>query len=241
MSNFGALTDHFGIAALSANLELIESSESLIEQSRADALDENGDIAATTYYGNTSQNMREVSCTYVLKGGSLNINTIKLGALASASTVLRESISVTTSNSEWPQITVSGRKNIIAINAPTGSLNTFTIPSLTLQGRKVAQPCFFSVGSGCRLTGSSVEASVEVAQQDNGIGEPIAHGVSGGQGTFSAELVRITAAPSWTIVTTNNSQRGITQTQAPGINQGQAEYHTTTATGAFTISRDAAT
>jgi hypothetical protein len=239
MSNFGALTDHFGLA--STDLVLVDSSETLIEQSRADAMDENGDIAATTYYGNTSQNMREVSCTYALKSGSLNINSIKLGALASAPTVLRESISVTTSNSEWPQITVSGRKNIISITAPTGKLNTFTIPSLTLQGRKVAQPSFFSVGSGCRLTGSSIEANVEVAQQDNGLGEPIAHGVSGGQGTFSGEFVRVTAAPSWTIVTTNNTSFGLTQTQAPGVEQGQAEFHTATAAGAFTIIRDNAT
>jgi hypothetical protein len=239
MSNFGALTDHFGLA--STDLVLVDSSETIIEQSRADALDEVGDIAATTFYGNTTQDMREVSCTYALKSGSLNINTIKLGALASAPTVLRESVEVSTSNSEFPQITVSGRKNIVAITAPTGKLNTFTIPSLTITGRKVAQPAFFTTGSGCRLTGSSVEASVEVAQQDNGLGEPIAHGVSGGQGTFSGEFVRVTTAPAWTVVTTNNTSFGLTQTQAPGIEQGQAEYHTGTGTGAFTIIRDNAT
>jgi hypothetical protein len=246
MSNFGALTDHFGLA--STDLVLVDSSEIRIEQSRADALDENGDIAATTYYGNTSQSMREVSCTYALKSGSLNINTIKLGALASAPTVLRESISVTTSNSEWPQITVTGRKNIISITAPAGKLNTFTLPSLTLQGRKVAQSAFFNVVLGSRLIASSVDASVEVAQQDNGLGEPIAHGVSGGQGTFSGELVRTTAgagsiatSPNWSVDTTNNTSFGITQTQAPGLEQGQAEYHTGTGTGAFTIIRDNAT
>jgi len=239
MSNFGALTDHFGLA--SSDLILVDSSETIIEQSRADAMDENGDIAATTFYGNSTQDMREVSCTYALKSGSLNINTIKLGALASAPTVLRESLEVSTSNSEWPQITVSGRKNIVAITAPTGKLNTFTLPSLTVVGRKIAQVCFFTTGSGCRLTGSSVEASVEVAQQDNGLGEPIAHGVSGGQGTFSGEFVRVTAAPSWSVVTTGNTSFGLTQTQAPGIEQGQAEFHTGTGTGAFTILRDNAT
>lgn len=237
MSNFGALTDHFGLA--STNLVLVNSSETLIEQSRADALDENGDIAASTYFGNTTQNMREISCTYALRSGTLNINTIKLGATAAAPTLLRESIEVNTSNSEFPQITVTGRKNIIAMTAPTGKLNTFTLPSLSLSGTKYAQPIFCTAGAGCKITGTSLSANLEVAQQDNGLGEPIAHGVSGGQGTFSAEFVRITAAPSWTIVTTGNTAFGITETQAPGTEQSQASYHTASAAGAFSITRDA--
>lgn len=236
MSSFGALTDHFSLA--STDLILINSSETKIEQSRADAQDENGDIAATTYYGNTTQNMREVSCTYALKSGSLNINTIKLGALAASPTILRESIEVATSNSEFPQITVSGRKNIVSITAPSGKLNTFTLPSLSISGRMGAQPIFCTAGAGCKITGTNLSANVEVAQQDNGIGEPIAHGVSGGVGTFGAEFVRITTAPSWSIVTTGNTSFGITETQAPGAEQGQAAYHTATGTGAFTILRD---
>lgn len=236
MSNFGALTDHFGLA--SADLILVNSSNTKIEQSRADAMDENGDIAASTFYGNTTQNMREVSCTYALKSETLNINTIKLGALAASPTVLRESIEVTTSNSEYPQITVSGRLNIISMTAPTGKVNTFTLPTLTLSGRKVAQPIFCTAGAGCKITGTSLSANIEVAQQDNGLGEPIAHGVSGGTGTFSAEFVRVTQACSWSIVTTNNTSFGITETQAPGAEQGQAAYHTATGNGAFTIIRD---
>lgn len=239
MSNFGALTDHFGLA--SADLILVESSETKIEQSRADAQDENGDIAASTFYGNTTQDMREVSCTYALKSGTLNVNTIKLGVLADAPTVVRESVEVSTSNSEFPQVTVSGRKNIITPSSPTGKLNTFTLPSLSIAGRMVAQPIFCTAGAGCRINATSLSANIEIAQQDNGIGEPIAHGVSGGQGTFSADFVRITAAPSWSIVTTGNTSFGITETQAPGAEQGQASYHTGTGNGAFTILRDNAT
>jgi len=239
MSNFGALTDHFSLA--SSDLILIESSESKIEQSRADAQDENGDIAASTFYGNTTQDMREISCTYALKSGSVNINTIKLGALAASPTVLRESIEVSTSNSEFPQITVSGRKNIVSVTAPSGKLNTFTLPSFSVTGAMRAQPIFCTVGAGSRLTASSLSASVDVAQQDNGLGEPIAHGISGGQGTFTGDFVRVTAAPSWTIVTAGNTSFGITETQAPTVEQGQAAYHTGTGTGAFTIIRDSVT
>ena len=236
MSNFGALTDHFGLA--SSDLVLVNSSETLVEQSRADAQDENGDIAASTFFGNTTQDMREISCTYALKTGTLNINTIKLGATAAAPTVLRESVEVTTSNTEFPQITVSGRKNIVQISAPSGKLNTFTLPSKSLSGIKAAQVIFCTTGAGCKLTGSSLSANVEVAQQDNGLGEPIAHGVSGGVGTFGADFVRITSAPSWTIDTTDNTDYGITQTQAPGAEEGQAAYHTASGAGAFTIIRD---
>lgn len=236
MSSFGALTDHFGLA--SSDLVLVNSSETIVEKSRADAMDENGDIAATTYFGNNTQDMREISCTYALKSGTLNINTIKLGATAAAPTLLRESIEVNTSNSEFPQITVSGRKNILAMTAPSGKLNTFTLPSLLLSGTKYAQLIFCAVGAGCKITGSSLSANIEVAQQDNGLGEPIAHGVSGGQGTFSAEFVRITAAPSWTIITGGNTAFGITETQPPGQEQGQAAYHTASGNGAFSISRD---
>jgi len=237
MSNFGALTDHFGLA--SATLILVNSSSTPVEQSRADANDENGDIAATTYFGNSTQEMADVSCTYALKSGTLNINTIKLGALAASATVLRESIEVSTSNGDFPQVTVSGRKNIIAITAPTGKLNTFTLPSYTLTGIKQAQLIGFTIGAGCRLTGSSIAANVEIAQQDNGLGEPAAHGVSGGTGTISAELVRVTSAPAWTVLTTSPwDAAGLAQTAAPGLEEGQAAYHTATATAQFTIVRD---
>lgn len=237
MSNFGALTDHFGLA--SANLVLIDSSEELVAQSRADAQDENGDIAASAYYGNSTQDMRDVSCTYQLRSSTLNINTIKLGALAGSSTLIRESIEVTTSNDALPQITVSGRKNAIAPVAPAGKANTFTLPSISLTGAYRAQPLSFTVGSGCRLTGSSLSASVEIQQADNGLGEPTAHGISGGTGEISAELVRITTAPSVTFSSGSpNAAFGITLVQAAGQNQGQAAFHTATASAQFTITRD---
>jgi hypothetical protein len=239
MSNFGALTDHFALA--SATLILVNSSETPIEQSRADAQDENGDIVASSYFGNTTQAMAEISCTYALRSGTLDIATIKLGALAASATVLRESIEVATSNSEFPQVTVTGRKNIIAITAPTGKLNTFTLPTLTLTGIKQAQLIGFTVGTGCRLTSSSIAANLELAQQDNGLGEPIAHGISGGTGTITAEFVRVTTAPSWTVASGAPwAAAGLTQTQAPSLEQGQAAYHTTTASAQFTVTRDAA-
>jgi hypothetical protein len=236
MSNFGALTDHFGLA--SADLILVGSTKTPVELSRADAQDSNGDIIASTYYGNTTQEMAEVSCTYALKSGTLNVNTIKIGQTAALPTVIRESVEVATSNTEWPQITVTGRINTFTVCSVTGKLNTFSMPSLVLVGCRRAQLLAFTVGEGCRLTGSSISANVEIAQQDNGVGEPVAHGLSGGTGSITAEFVRVTAAPSWTINTTGNTGFGITETQPPGLEEGQAAYHTSSATAQFVIVRD---
>lgn len=238
MSNFGALTDHFGLE--SASLVLVNSEETPVAQNRVDAQDENNDIVASAYHGNTTQDMREISCTYALKSSTLNINTIKLGQVDVEGTkIIRESVEATTSNDAWPQITVSGRKNVIDVTAPTGKTNTFSLPSVTLTGSKYAQALLFTVGSGGRLTGSSISASIEIAQQDDGEGEPIAHGISGGSGEISADFVRVTTAPTWTVSTgAPNADFGITVTQQPGASEGQASFHTASATAAFTIIRD---
>lgn len=233
--SFGALTDHFGLAT--AGLVLVDSSESIIELSRADALNEDGDIQASTYFGNTTQDMREISSTYALVSGTLDINTILLGEFVGATNIIRESVEVATSNSEWPQLTVTGRKNAIAVVAPAGLTNTYSLPSIVFTGIKQAQPINFTTGVGCRLTGSSLSGNIEVAQQDNGVGEPIAHGVSGGTGTVSAEFVRITDQASWTPGVAGTY--GITETAPPGAAEGQASYHTATGTLAFTVLREA--
>ncbi len=240
MSNLGARTDHFGLAT--ADLVLIESSEDPVAQNRVDAPDENGDIAASAYHGNSTQDMREVSCTYSLKSGTLNLNTIKMGVLAAAPTVARNSIEVSTVNgSECPKFVLSGRKNIITPIAPTGKLNSFVLPSVEISAVKAAQQLLFATGAGCRLTSSRISASVELSEQQDGVGEPVAHGVSGGTGEISADFVRITAAPSWTVnAGSPNEAFGITETKAPGTAEGQATWHTGTGSAAFTVLRESA-
>lgn len=236
MSAFGALTDHFALTAASAALEtvgeLVDSNETPIAQTRVDANDENNDIAATAYHGNTEGDLSEVSCTYAIKSGTVNLNTLVLGEIEVSDTkIVITAIDVTTSNGEWPQITVSGTKGTEAITAPTGKLNTFTLPSITIGGRKQAQVLNFTVGEG-RLTGSSIAAACELAQQDDGVGEPVAHGVSGATIELSADFVRITLAPAWTL------SAPWTQTQSPSLVQGQAAWHTSTGTASGTIERD---
>lgn len=230
MTIFGALTDHFGLATLDTDLKVVASSKEPVEQSRADALDENGDVSASAYYGNTAGTLYEVSNTYALKGGSIDLATILLGETASGT--IRESVEISTSNSEFPQITVNGKIGTQDVTDPSGKTSTFALPSITINGIKQAQLLGFTVSAG-RLTGSSLEASLELAQQDDGVGEPIAHGLSGGTGTVTAEFVRYNAsAPAWTVTLS-----GATESKQPGVDEGQAAFHTTTAAYGFTLTR----
>lgn len=239
MSNFGALTDHFDLTGTGGVFEtigeLVDSSETPVSQNRADAQDENGDIAASSYYGNTAGDLSEVSCTYALKSGTLDISDLKCGEITvGADNIVITSIEVSTENGGWPQITVSGTKGTKTITAPTGFLNTYSLPSISIKGMKQAQDMgFVTTASTGRLTGSSLSASIELAQQDDGLGEPVAHGVSGGTVEVNADWVYTTAVPEWT-----PTAGMFTETQAPAATQPQADFHTYSATAAGTLTRD---
>lgn len=228
MASFGALTDHWGLA--DTNLILFDSNKEPVPQSRADARDENNDIAAATWFGNASNLLFTVSCSYYLKGGSLNLNTLKLGELEAGK--IADNIDVSTGQNDWPTIVVTGMFGTSAVAAATGLLNTFTLPSLTINGIKQAQCLGFTLSHGL-LQSTSFGFSAEMASVSDGVGEVVGHGISGAVGSLSASLVRVTDAPSWTLTLS-----GLNQTKAPGENQPQAAYHTTTATAEVILSRD---
>lgn len=236
MSTFGALTDYFGILALSDGvsgtlatiLELTESSRTPATESRANAEDENGDICASSYYG--AGDLSEASSTFkVCKGVALDTALLALGELTAGKTVT--SIEVATAMKEWPTITVSG--TLATDTMDTSILQTFAMPSFTLASRTQAQELGFTTTVGCKLNSSSVSATVELAQQDDGLGEPVAHGVSGGEYTVSAEFVAVTDVCAWTV-----TGSGLTETKAPGAQEGQASYHTGSGEAQGTLVRD---
>jgi hypothetical protein len=240
MSDFGALTDHFGVLAMTAGagtlddiLVLVDSSKDPASDSEADATDENNDPAATTYYG--AGDIEEASSTFDVIKGDFDTALILLGEIDTGKCI--ESVAATTSNTAWPRIVVSGKLGCETMVAPTGKLNTFTNKSVTIANRKQAQPLGFTVGNGCKLTGSSMTSTIELAQTEDGLGEPAAHAVSGGKVVVTGEFVRVTAAPSWTVTSPGI---GLTQTKAPGLAEGQAAYHTASAEARGTIVRDTA-
>lgn len=237
MANFGALTDHFGILAivdgggtLGDKLELTASSKTPEAMSRADAPDENGDIAASTWYGNTAAALFDVSCTYTVTSGTVDTSLLFGGEVSTG--IVISSIAVATTNGGWPTITVTGKLGTEAIVAPTGFTNKWTMPKFTITGAKRAQALAFTVGADCRMTDSSVEGSLDLAQAEDGLGEPAAHGISGGTLTMNVTFTTVTGAASWTL--TGDWE----ETQAPGAEEGQAAYHTATATAELIWERD---
>lgn len=221
-NDFGALTDHWGLA--SADLKLIESSDAPRVENVGTAEDENGDLAARTTFGNDGGTIRDVSCKYQLVSGTLNLNTLSLGEQSTGVVIV--DISAGTNNKDWPEITVAGVLGTPALQAPSGKTATAALPSLTLTGGRFAQLLSFTVGEGCKLNASSFKASAELGSVEDGLGEPAAFGIAfNDPPEITASFVRITAQPSWT--PTGNLE----ETQAPTTVEPQAAYHTSEAAG----------
>ena len=233
---YGALTDHWGLIGTGGALEnkavLVAASSTPVAKSVNRAQDANGDHAAEALAGQTAAGtLEEASCTYALSQSTVNLNTLKLGEIAANK--IAATLTAGTSNTGWPQITISGLINTITVVAPTGKLNTFSIPdSITLTNAKRAQLLDFTVDADCRLTGSTYSASIETAEQTNGLGVIVAHGISGGVVTQSCELVAVDDPAAWTPGVTWN------ETQAPGADEGAAAWHTTSASAEKLLARD---
>lgn len=234
----GALTDHFGILAIAQGgdtlgdfIKLVESTKVPIPNERADAKDEYGDIVASSYYGNSGGTLYDASSTFAIYRGTVQLDMLKLGELSTG--VVVESIEVTTSNGDWPMIKVSGKLGMDAVQVPDGKLATATLPAdIDILGAKMAQTMLFSVGAGCRLTASALKATGKISQVDDGLGEPAAYAVEFETAEITADFVRVTAAPSWTV------SSPAVEKQAVGSTEPRAEYHTGSGSAEVALTRD---
>jgi len=245
-TSFGALTDHFAIletvhdaGTLADIMVLVASSKVPRAKTRADAQDANEDIAASAYSGNDAGAIYEVSSTYALKSGTLDLSDLVIGELAVQ--IMAESLGLTTANGGWPQITVAGFLGLQTITAPTSFTNQFTLPAISVIGMKQAQVLGFTVSAG-RLTGSGITFNCSMAEQLDGVGEPAAHGVSGGTGEVTADFVRIDETPAWALaaVLADSGDAAVFMaevTQDPGEDQGQAAWHTAAGAASFNLAR----
>ena len=225
-TGFGGKTDHFGFAT--TDLILQESSKVPRKANEATALDENGDVAVTKLYGNAAGTIFDVSCTYLLKSGTLNLNTLSVGELPSG--VFAGSIEVTTSNGDWPKITVSGALGYAAFQAPSGKTAKAALPSITLTGGKFAQVMSFTVAGGA-LNGSSISVSCETAEANDGEGEPVAYAASFPNAEVTASGVYTTSA--FAVTTTGT----LVETQAASTDEPQAAWQTSTWAGYIPMAR----
>lgn len=236
-NDFGALTDHFGILAivdgdgtLGDILKLQDSENGPIPEDRADATDESGDIVASTYFGNDGGTIKDATSKFVVKSGTLDTALLKIGEVATGKVI--ESISIDTNNKGWPTIEVKGKLGTPAFQAPTGKTASATLPSFDIKGAKLAQPISFTYGVGCRLTSCKMTASGKIEDVKDGMGEPVAYGISFEVVEVAAEFQRVSAEPTWTVTSP------MIEKQKPTTKEPSAEYHTSSASGEMPLARD---
>jgi hypothetical protein len=225
---FAGHVDHFGIEA--EGWEILKSTKTARAMARADARDEENDIVDSTWYGNTAGTLFDATVEWVLKSGSLVLSAISIGELATGKFL--GSFVVATSQDGWPKITATGVLGTSAMTAPSGKTNKFALPAITITGAKRAQPLGFTTTAGCVLTGSEVSASVDIAEQADGEGEPCAHGLSGGVLTGSGTFTGTTGSPAWSVTLSDAEE-----TQSPGDETAEAGYNTGTGTYEYILER----
>ena len=200
----GPVDDFFGLA--SSSLKLVKSTKTPHTKSVAKAQDEAGNEIAETKFG--TDTIFDVTNEYDLISGTLDTATLKLGLHAAGATgvaplyeSIADGLSGKTSNGSWPRITVKG--TMVAAASPSGvsslftDLPTFTCPSVTLNGKKTAQPIFFTLATGAKLTGSgfSFDGKFEWHTET---GVTLAGALTGAELKVNADSVEITAAPAFT-------------------------------------------
>ena len=225
MAGFGIGTDHFGLD--SASLTLIESSSTPAPVSIEQAQDETGNtVAEDSYAGGPAT---AIECQYRLVSGTLDLSTLALGyLLVDATKTCITGIEVATSNGEWPTITVSGFTGVINET----DMDTWTLPAITINGKKHAQGLDFTVGADCRLTSSSLSATAEFHHTLDDAGVVAAMAVTGANCEISAEMVEIEGACAWTPGGT------WIETQAPGASNGNISWGTASATASKFLAAD---
>ena len=232
-TGFGGKTDHFSFAT--TDLILQESSKVPRAPNEATALDANGDVAVTELYGNDAGTIYDVSCTYLLKSGTLNLSTLFVGELSTG--VFAGTINVPTVNGDWPKVVVSGALGYAAFQAPTGKTAKAALPAITLVGGKFAQLMGFTVSAGA-LNGCSISATCETAEATDGEGEPVAYAASFPNAQVTANGVYTSAAFAWAVTAPGI---GLVEKQPESTVEPQAAWQTSTATGYIPMVRGTAT
>lgn len=217
MAGFGNGTNHFDLATLisNANLIFIGSTETPLPISVERAADEEGNNAAEdSYEGGPAVAVED---TYKLQGGTLDLEELHIGPIDNGAVHLcAVSISVATSNSDWPTITVSGFTGV----TDYADMPSFYLPAVTINGKRIAQGIDFTVDAACRLTSSELTLSGEFHHDLDDSGEVGVMAFTGSNCELSGEAVEITGVVAWTPGGT------WIETQAPGADNGNIQWGT---------------
>ncbi|MBP5545176.1 MAG: hypothetical protein ILM98_13960 [Kiritimatiellae bacterium] len=189
--------------------------------SLAEALDERGNTAARTLYGG-DDDIKTVTVTYALKSGTFggSSNKITIGK-----TNLVESVKVTTSNGAWPTIEVTYHDGETSANGVTVTGDDFELAFPEIEALKVAQPLMVSVGTGAKLTGSSITFKCDRAELQDDHGALCATAYSHGTLEVTADAVAVTADPSFTFTSPAAVE------EFGGLSESNTAYGTSSAKG----------
>lgn len=184
---FSNPTDHWGIS--DTNFEL-ESSEWSPNSQNAQVQDSNGDNVAETVFDTYA----EVSSVYnIISGTDLVIDSkVKVGTINNGNVVT--GVELSTSNTAFPQLTVTGQPHCGDTSAQYVYAN-----SVTVSGVKTAQGLgAVSTDSVTRLSSASLSVSSEIARVNGDSGACVATDVYGARAEVSAEGVSATGDPAMT-------------------------------------------
>lgn len=183
------------------------------QKQTADNVDELGNVVERSYYG--AGDIVEHEATYALDcDGSIDDCTLGDDGVAS--------ISISTSNGDWPTVTVKWYTGLPSCQS--GSTYAVTVPSV--EGKRKAQGLGFSVSSGGHISSATWTASAELSLLLDEDGDPDAYAFSGGTIEASAEAVggTLSAASGLTITTSSTSESntdyGSSSASATGILTG---------------------
>jgi hypothetical protein len=212
MSGFQLDTDHFGLA--DTIMRLISSKKTPRPKQIAEATDSLGNVAAQSRYGTVT--IMDAECVYSLKSGSKNLNTLKVGK--TAATTITTGIDGKTGNDAWPEITVKGVTGCVGLDSLAPA---FTLPSITIVGRKIAQALRFAVGATGKLTGSTFSAKAAAHESLDSLANVASMSASGATFDVTGEATAITDAVT---VTWDTAAPAMTETQKPGDDRSNTTY-----------------
>jgi hypothetical protein len=201
-----------GGGTLADVLKIKGATRTPIAKAFAIASDEYGDVCAKSVPYGAETTMYDATEELEVTSGTLLLSDLFLGVTATSGINIT-GISIKTSNGGWPTISITGNVGKVLEAAPTGKLNKWALPAISVLGRKVAQD-FGGGGSGevgfdapadCKITGSGLDFTVNFSETVDGEGLPVAFSIHGADGSMSADFVACSELdaylPAWTIDT----------------------------------------
>ena len=216
--SFIAKTDYFSLADTA--LACVASNDGA-SASVAEAKGENGEIVASTMYGET----KSPSCDYVIKAAwTKAANAVKLGTVfGTVVKIMLGSITINTQAGSAPTVSASGEQ--VEASATTGC--TFPLPAISVPKSHHAHILFAAFqlgGTGCHLNAANYVASATITKATKD-GDCVASDVIEGKIVVSITIVQTgSAEPTLTAGT------GFDVTSPLSCSNPDADYPTWTAT-----------